>query len=1119
MAHAPPSTLADRPPILRDGPEAPTDAELLGRFVRHHDEAAFAALVRRHGALVLRVGRNVLRDHADAEDALQATFLVLARKAASIRRGQSLASWLHGVALRTALSLRKSSMRRRQHEEHAAARPAESPVTEAGFRELQALLDEEVARLPERCRAAFVLCCLEDRSRAEAARELGCKEGTVCSRLAKARALLQDRLARRGVALSAVLCATALSREALAVPVALATALAKGAPAYRAGRTAAGLSARAALTAQTVLSEMLRARVTVGVLLALLLTAALAGAGAWAFQVGGPSPLAQGKSTPATDPPKAAEVREPRKDALGDPLPERALVRIGTTRLQHRGTIQAVTQSDDGRVLASCSLDQLRVWDAKDGKLLWQFDLPHWGPWALAFSPDGKELAAVARSVDVKQGIGDFFRFGSATGQVLDHHKSRPSDKHILGGVEEVALARRGSGGWQGAQTSGSDIDLFRPDVADDLFLLRGHVGRVMDIAFTRDGQTLVSLGEDGTIRFWNVAEAKEIARVPVPPLTKYGLKGNIACLAVSPDGKRLAVGLPDETTRLLDATGKELHRFANLERADALAFAADGKTLLTGRWFLVQAWDVASGKEVAPVPQGRVPVHFLALAPDGKTVALAGRERVTLADAATGKVLFSADTACRAGVAFVADGKRLAVASGESAIAFWDVAELRAAKQFSAKPAATLLCKSNVVAFALAPDGKRLATAEDKGISRVYDLNTGKVQLTVQAAADGVYAVAWSPDGKLLATMGNTRPGPHYTRPEEQMEWTGQAVRLWNTATGKEVPVGKEVILTCHTATFHPDGKTLAALHLPALAKRPPGGGSKNVDEPLPPVDDRMESVRLWDIGAAREKLRFDDPVRRKLVEKATGFIVGRSSAEPCAFSPDGRLFAAAGPRDIVVYETASGKPRLRLDGHPQGLTSVVFAPDGKTLLSAGADSTVLVWDLTGLRTTGKLAGTADELWQVLAAADTERAGRAVWALADVPAAALKVLRQHLHRVPDNKEHVQKLIADLDDPKFALREKATRELAELGPVIEEALAARLKAAPSLETSKRIQKLLAVIRSAPPTPEQLRLIRAVEVLEAIGAAAREILEDLAAGADRALLTVQAREALARWRLH
>ncbi len=201
----------------------PTDAELLQRFVATKEEDAFAALLKRHGGLVMGVCRRALPCLQDAEDAFQATFLTLARHAASIRT-QAVGGWLYRVARRVAASAGKDRARRHARESRTVAATAPGPASEATLRELQTILDEEVSRLPAKYRAPFVLCCLEGKSRSEAARELGWKEGTVGGQLARARRLLQRRLTKRGVALSAALTVTALEGSAAAVPAFLAGA-------------------------------------------------------------------------------------------------------------------------------------------------------------------------------------------------------------------------------------------------------------------------------------------------------------------------------------------------------------------------------------------------------------------------------------------------------------------------------------------------------------------------------------------------------------------------------------------------------------------------------------------------------------------------------------------------------------------------------------------------------------------------------------------------------------------------------------------------------------------------------------------------------------------------------
>jgi RNA polymerase sigma factor (sigma-70 family) len=188
-----------------------TDGELLHRFLHEHDDGAFTALVQRHGPAVLGVCRRVLRDPNDAEDAFQATFLVLIKKAGSIARTALLASWLYGVAYRTALAARTQAARRRAKERQVVPMPPAEPTPEVVWTDLRPVLDQEVNRLPEKYRAAFVLCHLEGRTNEEAAGVLGCPRGTILSRLAWARERLRYRLSRRGVALSAGLLTSLLS--------------------------------------------------------------------------------------------------------------------------------------------------------------------------------------------------------------------------------------------------------------------------------------------------------------------------------------------------------------------------------------------------------------------------------------------------------------------------------------------------------------------------------------------------------------------------------------------------------------------------------------------------------------------------------------------------------------------------------------------------------------------------------------------------------------------------------------------------------------------------------------------------------------------------------------------
>ncbi len=182
------------------GPDAAADCELLSRFTQTRDELAFEELLRRHGPMVWAVCRQSLPDHADAEDAFQATFLALIRSANSVRGRGKIAGWLHGVAVRVAQKMKRSAVRRRQREERAANGEADRPVPDTKWDALLAAVHEEVQRLPDAMRTAFVLCELEGVRQPDAAAQLGCKLGTLTSRLTRARQLLIERLSRRGLA-------------------------------------------------------------------------------------------------------------------------------------------------------------------------------------------------------------------------------------------------------------------------------------------------------------------------------------------------------------------------------------------------------------------------------------------------------------------------------------------------------------------------------------------------------------------------------------------------------------------------------------------------------------------------------------------------------------------------------------------------------------------------------------------------------------------------------------------------------------------------------------------------------------------------------------------------------
>jgi RNA polymerase sigma-70 factor (ECF subfamily) len=232
------------------GEAAQTDSDLLDRFLTRHDESAFEVLVRRHGPMVLGVCRRVLGDGPDAEDAFQATFLVLVRRGDSIRPRGQVGNWLYGVAHRTALEARRAASRRRRKE--AQAMPRSQPGDDV-WSELRPLLDQELSRLPDRYRIPVVLCDLEGMTRKEAASHLGWAEGTVSSRLSRGRELLARRLKRHSLSLSLAALTAVLTERAMPAPVA---APLIGSTVQVAVLTVAGQTATAMLIASNAVALM-----------------------------------------------------------------------------------------------------------------------------------------------------------------------------------------------------------------------------------------------------------------------------------------------------------------------------------------------------------------------------------------------------------------------------------------------------------------------------------------------------------------------------------------------------------------------------------------------------------------------------------------------------------------------------------------------------------------------------------------------------------------------------------------------------------------------------------------------------------------------------------------------
>jgi RNA polymerase sigma factor (sigma-70 family) len=595
--------------LLQDGGGL-TDGQLLECFLTRHDEAAFEALVRRHGAMVLGVCRRVLRNTHDAEDAFQTTFLVLVRKARSIDQRELVGNWLYGVAYRAALEAKAA--RRRVRERQVNVLPEPEAVAEAdAWRELRPVLDSELDRLPDKYRVPVVLCDLEGRTRRDVARQLGIPVGTLSGRLTTARRLLARRLARHGLALSGGALVAVLSQEAApACSPALVHVTVQSAARLAAGQAPAGLiSVKVAALVEGVLKTMLLTKLKIA-LVVVLLASSLAGAVALF------APEAANGQTNAR---KAAALQPAAREVGEQHVVVNWKERLVINSPGDQETNGGVAFAPDGKTLAVGYAHGAKILEVATGREL--VTLPSRACGSITFSPDGKTVAQGHMLEGRTVTLAD-----AASGQVQAELK----------GYTMFACSLAFAPDGKTLATGGDVVRLWDLATRKELRPFKSSGARehgVYGVAFSPDGKKLASAeGSDKTVIVWDVATGKEIR-------TFKGHTQYVIAVAFSPDGKTVASGGGEGVIRLWDLeTGKERAAIKGTTAGfQSLAFSPDGTLLASagyGEDKSVKLWDVASGKEIANLTAHTDLLRGLAFSRDGTLLATAGEDALRIWEA-----------------------------------------------------------------------------------------------------------------------------------------------------------------------------------------------------------------------------------------------------------------------------------------------------------------------------------------------------------------------------------------------------------------------------------------------------------------------------------------------------
>jgi RNA polymerase sigma factor (sigma-70 family) len=1119
-----------------------SDRELLARFIADGDQTAFAAVAARHTGMVLGVCRRTLAP-TDAEDACQAVFLLLAEKAAGTRWQSSAAGWLYSTARRVARNARVAADRRARRESRAAVPELVSPMDSMTGRELAAALDEELGRLSPRYRDPLVLCYLEGLTQDEAAARLGVPTETLKSQLKRGRKKLADALSARGCELGIALLAVVASAATASAHLAkLIQAAGSGSP------SAPAIAFARASTASPVFAHVK------SVMLAATLAAAALGVGA------------------SLVPPMSAQPTPPKPTARAEveKVEAPAVAQVGATRFRASAPIGDARYSADGKRIVGYASGTIYVWNPVDGSLVRSIDTklqPLDDParrdrhvMGFAVHPK-KPLVAIGGTRDLAAPN----KNANAVLQVWDFESGqRLGELAALSNLKVLAWTPDGER-LLGRATTGIDPKTTGVLLVGDI-LLSSRTMKSYWLPALSGGQyapQMLPLPGNDEVILWQNGGLPTVFSLKTTTWRAIDYKAKIPSgLAVSPDGKTLAVTATDAMALLDLPGGKTLHQLPILrdgwEKPRPL-FSPDSRTVFV--WdHRPMAYDVATGKEkwrASFRTYHTAVVKLSDISPDGKVLLCRHGHRLLRLDAATGKELDPPDDPSMPGdVIWSPDGRKLFTRT-ERHDRTWTAWDAKTGQRLYHLQPTGVVPDDN---WKLMPDlffihdDKEIVAGIDRDESNersgtkelvVFDTETGKcLRRLGEPLPDETFRwkhlIGVAPDGsKVLMQAFGVERGPGVAADGDEDHFR---TVWWD-------PVNNKVTGQFDVAGYRMDSPQHFSPYVVMLKLDIPDPNGPNMYRKADTAKIRCYSVadgtivHQWTTGfnmidvdriqgnfllaagydskwMTRDRtLTYTQqaPVVHELWELPSRDRVRLFETEKpatAALGPDGRfVLRVRDDGNVDVYEPFVLKKAIETLKPSARPMKFEFSADGRRVAASLADTSVVLWETAPwLRQIDEQIAAAvpnklDSLWVELAS-DPASGLRAAWLIAAAGDRGIALLKSKVSArpVPDARA-VGGLIADLDSSRFAVREKAEADLRDLGSQAEPFLKRSLRGPVSAEAGKRIEDLLAAIRTGKLSASQIREVRAVQALTWMNTpAANALLAEWAKGDPTAALT-------------